>query len=123
MWHKFPGLRMKNETIFSNDDQISGYDSKKTVCSAFGLQGSECSQFHVRHDDFFETVRPSSQNPSTLSHWQALAGLKEQKDITLSEGAGSKPTVDDIFPVIPPTAKVPDTVTQQVIDDREDISN
>jgi hypothetical protein len=42
MWHKFPGLRMKNETIFSNDDQKTGYDSKKMVCSAFGLQGCEC---------------------------------------------------------------------------------
>jgi hypothetical protein len=39
MWHKFSGLRMKNEAIFSNDDQISGYDSQKTVCSTFGLQG------------------------------------------------------------------------------------
>jgi hypothetical protein len=44
MWHKFPGLRMKNEAIFSNDDQISGYDSKKTVCSTFGLQGCGCSK-------------------------------------------------------------------------------
>jgi hypothetical protein len=43
MWHKISGLRMKNETFFSNDDQISGYDSKKTVCSGFGLQGCGCS--------------------------------------------------------------------------------
>jgi hypothetical protein len=43
MWHKFPGLRMKNETIFSNYDQISGYDSKKMVCSSFGHPGCGCS--------------------------------------------------------------------------------
>jgi hypothetical protein len=44
-------------------------------------------QYHVRHDDFFETVRPSSQNPSTLSMWQSLAGLKEVKTMPVSEGA------------------------------------
>lgn len=41
-------------------------------------------QFHVRHDDFFETVRPSSQN---LSHWQALAGFKDSKGIQAYKGA------------------------------------
>jgi hypothetical protein len=44
MCHKFSGLRMKNEAIFSNEDQISGYDSKKTVCSTFDLQGWGCSK-------------------------------------------------------------------------------
>jgi hypothetical protein len=41
MWRKFPGLRMKNEMIFSNSDQKSGYDSKKTVCSTIGHPGCE----------------------------------------------------------------------------------
>jgi hypothetical protein len=48
MWHKFSGLRMKNETIFSNDDQISGYDSKKTVCSRFGHPGRASSTLEIK---------------------------------------------------------------------------
>jgi hypothetical protein len=39
-------------------------------------------QFHVRYDDFFETVRRSSQNPTTLSHWQKLAGFKINRHIS-----------------------------------------
>jgi len=32
-------------------------------------------QFHVQHDNFFETVHPDGNNPKTISNWQRLAGL------------------------------------------------
>jgi hypothetical protein len=73
-------------------------------------------QFHVRHDDFFETVRPNSQNPETLSHWQSLAGFKDdKKGIKVSEGDVMKGIVSD--PVIPQTeelvSNVLDSTSQQ----------
>jgi hypothetical protein len=52
-------------------------------------------QFHVQHDDFFETVSPKSGNPAILSHWQKLSGIrldgKAEKVIT-KVSRGSKPT-------------------------------
>jgi hypothetical protein len=33
-------------------------------------------QFHVQHDDFFETVSPKAGNPAILSHWQKLSVLR-----------------------------------------------
>jgi hypothetical protein len=33
-------------------------------------------QFHVQHDDFFETVIPKAGNPAILSHWQKLSGIR-----------------------------------------------
>jgi len=37
--------------------------------------GHVSPQFHVQHDDFFETVHPDGNNPKTISNWQRLAGL------------------------------------------------
>jgi hypothetical protein len=52
-------------------------------------------QFHVQHDDFFETVSPKAGNPEILSHWQKLSGIrlngKAEKSIT-KVIRGSKPT-------------------------------
>jgi hypothetical protein len=65
----------------------------------------------VRHDDFFETVRPSSQNPETLSHWQSLAGFKEIKNvIPASEGDSSRDA--DLNAVIPRTETLVHNVPQ-----------
>jgi hypothetical protein len=64
----------------------------------------------VRHDDFFETVRPNAQNPETLSHWQALAGFKETKLTKASEGAAS-PEVEP-NPVIPRTETLLDNIPE-----------
>jgi hypothetical protein len=33
-------------------------------------------QFHVQHDDFFETVSPKAGNPAILSHWQNLSRIR-----------------------------------------------
>ena len=37
--------------------------------------GHVSPQYHVQHDNFFETVRPGAYNPKTASSWQRLAGL------------------------------------------------
>jgi hypothetical protein len=63
----------------------------------------------VRHDDFFETVRPNAQNPETLSH-QALAGFKETKLTKASEGAAS-PEVEPNL-VIPRTETLLDNIPE-----------
>jgi hypothetical protein len=34
-------------------------------------------QFNVSHDDFFETVRPLTGNPSVQSFWQQLTGFQK----------------------------------------------
>lgn len=48
-----------------------------TVSLILNLQtGNVSPQFHVQYDDFFETVRPSSGNPTTFSQWQLLSGIK-----------------------------------------------
>lgn len=45
-------------------------------------------QFHVQHDDFFETVRPTSGHGLTSSLWQQLAGLRKGTTVSpSSEGA------------------------------------
>jgi hypothetical protein len=33
-------------------------------------------QFHLQHDDFFETVSPKAVYPAILSHWQKLSGIR-----------------------------------------------
>jgi hypothetical protein len=48
-----------------------------TVSLVLNLQtGNVSPQFHVQYNDFFETVRPSSGNPTTFSQWQLLSGIK-----------------------------------------------
>jgi hypothetical protein len=60
-------------------------------------------QFHVRHDDFFETVRPTAQNPSTNSIWQKLAGFKGPGAMQVSEGAEEgKVVVSKKQNIVPP---------------------
>ena len=36
-------------------------------------------QFHLRYNDFFETVHPTSGNPPVYSHWQVLMGLRKHE--------------------------------------------
>ena len=49
-------------------------------------------QFHVTHDDFFETVRPSAGNPPTPSLLQTLAGFRKAKISTTHLPELSVPT-------------------------------
>ena len=45
-------------------------------------------QFHVSHDDFFETVRPSTGNPPIHSLWQQLSGFQKKNKTQLPSSEG-----------------------------------
>jgi hypothetical protein len=66
-------------------------------------------QFHVQHDEFFETVRPKAGNTAVLSHWQTLSGLrldgKSVKAKSKEKFRGTTATVD--VGVIPAAAEAP----------------
>lgn len=48
----------------------------RTVSLVMNLTTGHVSPlFHVRHDEYFETVRPDAGNATTQSHWQQLAVL------------------------------------------------
>jgi hypothetical protein len=52
-------------------------------------------QFHVQHDDFFETVIPKEGNPAILSHWQKLSGIRldgKAEKFKSKVSRGNKPT-------------------------------
>jgi hypothetical protein len=55
-------------------------------------------QFHVQHDDLFETVSPKAGNPAVLSHWQKLSCLmlhgKHVKNNTKEHPIGTIATLD-----------------------------
>ena len=36
-------------------------------------------QFHVRHDEFFETIKPGQGNDNTIINWQILSGIKKNR--------------------------------------------
>lgn len=49
-------------------------------------------QFHVTHDEFFETVKPISGNPPTTSMWQQLSGItRSPRRLLRSEGESEQP--------------------------------
>ena len=54
-------------------------------------------QFHVYHDDFFETV--GGNNPKTVSLWQKLSGFKKNAKLSLNNGVGNPNSVQT--PAIP----------------------
>ena len=67
-----------------------------TVALVLNLQTGHVSpQFHVQFDDFFETVRPSANNPETISKWQQLAGITDEKGNT--KAINSLPNFADLF--------------------------
>jgi hypothetical protein len=52
-------------------------------------------QFHVQHDDFFETVSLNAGNPAILSHWQKLSGIRldgKAEKVNSKVSRGNKPT-------------------------------
>jgi hypothetical protein len=55
-------------------------------------------QFHVQHDDFFETVIPKAGNPAILSYWQKLSGIRfdgKAEKVNSKVSRGNKPTSKD----------------------------
>jgi len=66
------------------------------VALILNLQTGHIShQFHVQFDDFFETVRPSANNPETISKWQQLAEITDEKGNTKT--INSLPNFADLF--------------------------
>ena len=37
-------------------------------------------QFHVKHDEFFETIKPGQGNDNTIINWQILSGIKKNRN-------------------------------------------
>ena len=59
-------------------------------------------QYHVQHDDFFETVRPTAGHEPTFSRWQSLAGFKrESRPQPAAARGGRTPAVPEPEPSIP----------------------
>ena len=57
--------------------------------------GHVSPQYHIQHDDFFETVASSAGNPKTKSMWQTLAGLTSSNKETLERPV--MPNLQDSF--------------------------
>eukprot|EP00957_Ditylum_brightwellii_P165086 12568856-Ditylum_brightwellii.AAC.1 len=59
-------------------------------------------QFHVVHDDFFETARASSENPLVMSKWQTLSGMRQLSKVPYAPVARSprsqRPTRQQLMP-------------------------
>jgi hypothetical protein len=52
-------------------------------------------QYHVQHDDFFETLSPKAGNPAILSHWQKVSGIRldgKAEKVNSKVSQGKKPT-------------------------------
>ena len=61
-------------------------------------------QFHVKHDEFFETVKPNSGNDHVLSKWQYLSGIKRmgrERRVQLNEMSNTEES--DVNPTISST--------------------
>jgi hypothetical protein len=57
--------------------------------------GLSSPQFHVKHDEFFETVASRTGAPDTISNWQHLAGFWMTRGKNVEEDAYLAPVRDD----------------------------
>jgi hypothetical protein len=57
--------------------------------------GLSSPQFHVKHDEFFETVASRTGAPDTISNWQSLAGFWMIKGKKVTEGVSLTPVRDE----------------------------
>ena len=75
----------------------------RSVSLILSLSTGLCSpQFHVSHDDFFETTR-SQQHQDTSSKWQSLSGLTLESPSQATEPSVPPPSEGDLLPMIPPS--------------------
>jgi hypothetical protein len=65
--------------------------------------GLSSPQFHVKHDEFFETVSSRNGAPDTLSNWQSLAGFWMIRGKNVEEDISLMPVSDDQRVVNPET--------------------
>jgi hypothetical protein len=64
---------MKNEATCTTDEQISGYDSKNTVCASYAHPAGGCSNDASMQDDCWK-LNSSKVEPMVISIFQWLAG-------------------------------------------------
>jgi hypothetical protein len=57
--------------------------------------GLSSPQFHVKHDEFFETVASRTGAPDTVSNWQSLAGFWMIRGKKVEEYISLTPVRDD----------------------------
>jgi hypothetical protein len=57
--------------------------------------GLSSPQFHVKHDEFFETVASRTRAPDTISNWQSLAGFWMIKGNKVTEDVSFTPVRDE----------------------------
>jgi hypothetical protein len=57
--------------------------------------GLSSPQFHVKHDEFFETVASRTVAPDTLSNWQSLAGFWMIRGKKVAEDVSLTPVRDE----------------------------
>jgi hypothetical protein len=72
-------------------------------------------QFHVQHDNFYETVSPKAGNPEILSHWQKLSGIRldgKAEKVKSKVSRGNKPSSEEIR-VEPAASLEPDLFEQE----------
>jgi hypothetical protein len=58
--------------------------------------GLSSTQFHVKHDEFFETVASRTGAPDTISNWQSLAGFWMMKGKQVTDDVSLMPVRDEI---------------------------
>ena len=86
-----------------------GFSSRhaRTVYNILNINTATVSpQFHVKHDDFFESVSAGSGNTPSISLWQSIAGFTHHHNPTTTVPAAPQPTM-------PPTAPPPNAPFQQ----------
>jgi hypothetical protein len=57
--------------------------------------GMSSPQFHVKHDEFFETVASRTVAPDTISNWQSLAGFWMTRGKKVEEDVSITPVRDE----------------------------
>ena len=67
------------------------------------------TQFHIKHDDFFDTTRSIARNQPTLFLWKYLFGFKQSSwTVLILQGASEKLQSTDPGPVISATVLLHD---------------
>jgi len=77
--------------------------------------GHVSAQYHVQHDDFFETVRAHQNNPETVTNWQELAGLVGEK-----QGNASLPVLPNFQDAFGPPVDLNDAYSHSDIPVNDD---
>ena len=68
----------------------------RTVGLVLNLQtGLTSPQFHVSYDEFFETVRPTAENPETISLWQQKSGFGRKLNTESSNSSAQSNNVNN----------------------------